>query len=156
MKGSGLKDRARTVVVGAGIVGASAAYHLAELGERDVLVLDQGPLFETGGSSSHAPGLAFQTNGSRMMCRIAQESVALYATLDVDGEPAWYGVGGSRSRPRESAYAGAEAAAGFARSYGLEGAELLTPAETAEKIRSSIPPRSSGRTTCPRTASPGP
>jgi glycine/D-amino acid oxidase-like deaminating enzyme len=38
-------------VVGAGIVGASAAYHLAELGERDVLVLDQGPLFETGGSS---------------------------------------------------------------------------------------------------------
>ncbi|HET8525314.1 MAG TPA: FAD-dependent oxidoreductase, partial [Actinomycetota bacterium] len=57
-------DRARTVVVGAGIVGASAAYHLAELGEPDVLVLDQGPLFETGGSTTHAPGLAFQTNGS--------------------------------------------------------------------------------------------
>jgi hypothetical protein len=89
-----MRDRAQTVVVGAGIVGVSAAYHLAELGQPDVLVLDQGPLFETGGSSSHAPGLAFQTNGSRMMCRIAQESVALYATLDVDGELAWYGVGG--------------------------------------------------------------
>ena len=37
-----MKDRARTVVIGAGIVGASAAYHLAELGERDLLVLDQG------------------------------------------------------------------------------------------------------------------
>jgi dimethylglycine oxidase len=40
-----LRDRAHTVIVGAGIVGASAAYHLAELGESDVLVVDQGPLF---------------------------------------------------------------------------------------------------------------
>ena len=129
-----MRERARTVVVGAGIVGASAAYHLAELGERDVLVLDQGPLFETGGSSSHAPGLAFQTNGSRMMCRIAQESVALYATLDVDGEPAWYGVGGIEVATTEARMRELKRRLGFARSYGLEGAELLTPAETAEKI----------------------
>ena len=31
-KGNGMRDRAQTVIVGAGIVGASAAYHLAELG----------------------------------------------------------------------------------------------------------------------------
>ena len=129
-----MRDRARTVVVGAGIVGASAAYHLAELGEPDVLVLDQGPLFETGGSSSHAPGLAFQTNGSRMMCRIAQESVALYATLDVDGEPGWYGVGGIEVATTAARMQELKRRLGFARSYGLEGAELLTPAETAEKI----------------------
>ena len=106
-----MRDRARTVVIGAGIVGASAAYHLAELGEPDVLVLDQGPLFETGGSTTHAPGLAFQTNGSRMMCRIAQESVALYATLEHDGEPAWYGVGGIEVATSEARMAGAEASA---------------------------------------------
>ena len=87
------------MVVGAGIVGTSAAYHLAELGERDVLVLDQGPLFETGGSTTHAPGLAFQTNGSRMMCRIAQESVALYATLTTTACPPGTASAGSRSRP---------------------------------------------------------
>src|SRR5439155_26176174 len=92
-EGIGMRDRAQTVIVGAGIVGASAAYHLAELGVTDVLVVDQGPLFETGGSSSHAPGLVFQTNGSRTMCRIAQDTVALYAALEVDGEPGWYGVG---------------------------------------------------------------
>jgi dimethylglycine oxidase len=129
-----MRGRARTVVVGAGIVGASAAYHLAELGDADVLVVDQGPLFDTGGSTTHAPGLAFQTNGSRMMCRIAQESVALYATLEVDGLPAWYGVGGievatSGARMREL-----KRRLGFARSYGLEGAELLTRNEAAEKI----------------------
>ena len=122
------------MVVGAGIVGASAAYHLAELGEPDVLVLDQGPLFETGGSSSHAPGLAFQTNGSRMMCRIAQESVALYATLDVDGEPGWYGVGGIEVATTAARMQELKRRLGFARSYGLDDADLLTPAETAEKI----------------------
>ena len=89
-----LPDRARTVVVGAGIVGTSAAFHLAELGETDILVVDQGPLFETGGSSSHAPGLVFQTNGSRTMCRIARDTVALYADLELDGERGWYGMGG--------------------------------------------------------------
>ena len=122
------------MVVGAGIVGTSAAYHLAELGEGDVLVLDQGPLFETGGSSSHAPGLAFQTNGSRMMCRIAQESVALYATLEVDGAPGWYGVGGIEVATTEPRMRELKRRLGFGRSYGLEGAELLTPAETAEAI----------------------
>ena len=76
-----MRDRAQTVIVGAGIVGASAAYHLAELGATDVLVIDQGPLFETGGSTSHAPGLVFQTNGSRTMCRIAQDTVRLYDSL---------------------------------------------------------------------------
>ena len=54
----------------------------------DVLVLEQGPLFETGGSTSHAPGIIFQTNPSRTMCRIAQDSVELYGSLDVDGEHA--------------------------------------------------------------------
>ena len=46
-----LPTRAQTVIVGAGIVGASAAYHLADLGVTDVLVIDQGPLFATGGST---------------------------------------------------------------------------------------------------------
>ena len=122
------------MIVGAGIVGTSAAYHLAALGEPDVLVLEQGPLFDTGGSTTHAPGLAFQTNGSRMMCRIAQESVALYATLEQDGLPAWYGVGGIEVATSEARMRELKRRLGFARSYGLEGAELLTPEEAARKV----------------------
>ena len=76
-----MQDQARLVIVGAGIVGCSAAYHLAKLGWRDILVLDQGPLFETGGSTSHAPGLIFQTNGSRLMCKMAQYTVGLLEGL---------------------------------------------------------------------------
>ena len=43
-----MRDRAETVIIGAGIVGTSAAYHLAELGVTDVLVLDQGRITEDG------------------------------------------------------------------------------------------------------------
>ena len=45
---------ASLVIVGAGIVGASAAYHFARLGWTDVVVVDQGPIPATGGSTSHA------------------------------------------------------------------------------------------------------
>jgi glycine cleavage system aminomethyltransferase T/glycine/D-amino acid oxidase-like deaminating enzyme len=128
-----LPTRAETVIVGAGIVGASAAYHLADLGVTDVLVIDQGPLFATGGSTSHAPGLVFQTNGSRTMCRIAQDSVALYDTLDVDGEPVWYGVGGLELATTPERIAELKRRQGFARSWGIEGTELLSPDECAER-----------------------
>ena len=49
-------NKSRIIIVGSGITGASTAYHLAKLGWKDITVLDQGPLFETGGSTSHAPG----------------------------------------------------------------------------------------------------
>jgi glycine cleavage system aminomethyltransferase T/glycine/D-amino acid oxidase-like deaminating enzyme len=129
-----MQSRAETVVVGAGIVGVSAAYHLAELGVTDVLVLDQGPLFETGGSSSHAPGLVFQTNGSRTMCRIAQDTVALYDGLDLDGEPGWYGVGSLEVATTPERVEELKRRQGFARSYGIEGTELLTPTEAAARL----------------------
>ncbi|MFC6726213.1 FAD-dependent oxidoreductase, partial [Halobium palmae] len=48
-----LPTEADTVVVGAGAVGCSVAYHLTELGAEDVTVVDQGPLPVTGGSSVH-------------------------------------------------------------------------------------------------------
>src|SRR5213592_2842883 len=129
-----MRDRAHTVIVGAGIVGASAAYHLAELGAPDVLVIDQGPLFETGGSTSHAPGLVFQTNPSRTMCRIAQDSVRLYADLEAGGEAAWYGVGGIEVATTPERMTELHRRRGWATSYGVGDTEILTPEQTAERI----------------------
>ncbi len=130
-----MRDRAQLVIIGAGIVGTSAAYHLAELGITDVLVLDQGPLFETGGSTSHAPGLVFQTNGSRTMCRLARYTVELYAGLEpVDDGPVWFGVGGIEVATTPERMQELKRRVGFARSYGIEGAALLTPEETVARI----------------------
>jgi glycine/D-amino acid oxidase-like deaminating enzyme len=69
------------VIIGAGIVGCALADELTGRGWTDVTVLEQGPLFETGGSSSHAPGLVFQTNPSRTMARLARYTVEKYSEL---------------------------------------------------------------------------
>ena len=77
-----LPERAGTVVVGAGCVGCSAAYHLTQLGREDVVVVDRGPLYETGGSTSHAPGLVYQTAGGKLMTELASYTRELYSGFD--------------------------------------------------------------------------
>ena len=129
-----LPDRARVVIIGAGVVGSSAAHFLTLHGWRDIVVLDQGPLFEVLGSTSHAPGLVFQTNPSRTVCQLAQWTVELYRELEVEEEgPAFYPVGSieiaySRDRQQEL-----KRRLGFARSWGLR-AQLITPQEVKALI----------------------
>jgi len=125
--------RARVVVIGAGIVGCSAAFCLTRKGWRDVVVLDQGPLFETGGSTSHAPGLVFQTNSSKTMTELAKRTVALYSQLTVGAQPCYYPVGSLEVAYTRTRLEDLKRKRGFAMSWGLP-SELLTPAEAAQKL----------------------
>ncbi|MDO9378001.1 MAG: FAD-dependent oxidoreductase [Nocardioidaceae bacterium] len=84
----------KVVVIGAGVVGAAVADELTERGWTDVTVVDQGPMPFTGGSSTHAPGLVFQANGSRMMTELARYTVEKLVGLDDDGDPCFLQVGG--------------------------------------------------------------
>ncbi|MBC3190457.1 FAD-dependent oxidoreductase [Pseudonocardia sp. C8] len=84
----------RVVIIGAGIVGTNLADELTERGWTDVTVVDQGPLPLTGGSTSHAPGLVFQTTGSKTMTEFATYTVEKLKSLDVDGEWCFNQVGG--------------------------------------------------------------
>ena len=61
----------RVVIIGAGIVGANLADELVGRGWTDITVVEQGPLSTPGGSTSHAPGLVYQTNTSRSMALFA-------------------------------------------------------------------------------------
>ena len=67
----------KVVIIGAGIVGAGLADELTERGWTDVTVLEQGRLWAAGGSTSHAPGLVFQTNGSKAMTEYAAYTVEI-------------------------------------------------------------------------------
>ena len=85
-----LPDRARVVIIGGGVGGASIAYHLAALGERDVILLDRNEL--TSGSTFHSAGLVGQLRSSVSLTRMMMDSVSLYRTLDCG----WVECGGIR------------------------------------------------------------
>ncbi|MHB8732951.1 MAG: GcvT family protein [bacterium] len=128
-----MREHARLVIIGAGIVGCSAAYHLARKGWRDIVVLDQGPLFETGGSTSHAPGLVFQTNPSRTMTDLAKRTVALYSRLGGDGEPCFYPAGSMEVATTPARWEELTRRRGLGKSWGLEGA-LLSPGDARNRL----------------------
>jgi 4-methylaminobutanoate oxidase (formaldehyde-forming) len=85
-----LPDRARIVIIGGGVGGAAIAYHLAELGERDVILVERNEL--TSGSTFHSAGLVGQLRSSVSLTRLMMDSVALYGRLDCG----WVQCGGIR------------------------------------------------------------
>jgi glycine/D-amino acid oxidase-like deaminating enzyme len=137
-----MSSSTHVVVLGAGVVGASVAYHLAELGWTDVVVIDKGSIPATGGSSSHAPGLAFQTNPSRMMTQLARYTVELYMSLEHD-EPTFLQVGGIEVATTRQSWRELQCKHGLATSWGLD-AELLSPDEVAARVPLVDPGRIDG------------
>jgi glycine cleavage system aminomethyltransferase T/glycine/D-amino acid oxidase-like deaminating enzyme len=126
-------SQARAVVIGGGIVGCSLAYHLTRLGWRDVVVLDQGPLPQNWGSTSHAPGLMFQHNVSRTVCQLAQWSVATYREVDLPTSPAVFPVGSLEVAETAERWAELKRRVGQARAWGLE-AHLIEPDEVKRRF----------------------
>jgi len=122
-------SRAETVVVGAGAVGCSVAYHLAELGAEDIVVVDQGPLPVTGGSSVHAPGIMFQTSPSKTQTKAAHYTSRLLKDAGVYDE-----VGGIEVARSEERMDFLRRRVEWATSYGLPEPQLLSPEEVAEHL----------------------
>lgn len=121
----------RIVIIGAGVVGAALADELVTRGCTRVTVLDQGPLPVTGGSSSHAPGFVFQVNGSRVMCGLAQRTLAKLDGLEVDGRRVLDRIGGLEVATTEGQLAELRRRYGYALAWGVP-AELIEPARVAE------------------------
>lgn len=126
-------QHARLIIVGAGIVGSSAAYHFAQLGWRDILVLDKGHLYQNDGSTSHAPGGMFLTNSSKMMTEFAKYSRKLYSSLETPEGPCAFLVGGLEvARTAERLY-DLRRKQGWAQAYGLE-SHILGPGEVRDLV----------------------
>jgi len=124
-----LPTTAETVVVGAGAVGCSVAYHLSELGAEDVVVVDQGPLPVTGGSSTHAPGIMFQTSPSKLMTKTAHYTSRLLSDAGVYDE-----VGGIEVARSEERMDFLQRRVEHATAYGLPDPQLLSPEEVTDYL----------------------
>ncbi|MDN3295358.1 FAD-dependent oxidoreductase [Streptomyces ficellus] len=122
----------RVVVIGAGIVGCSLADELTARGWTDVTVLEQGPLPSPGGSTSHAPGLVFQTNASKTLTEFAAYTVEKFSALEADGQPCFHRVGGLELATTEERLAELHRRAGYAASWGVRG-ELI-PASRCKEL----------------------
>lgn len=92
MVASSAEHSAQTVIIGAGIVGCSIAYHLAAKGYKDMLVVDRASIDRPAGSTGHAPGLLAQISASPVMTALAKISAVLYTALPPE-KPAYSAVG---------------------------------------------------------------
>jgi glycine cleavage system aminomethyltransferase T/glycine/D-amino acid oxidase-like deaminating enzyme len=123
-----LPQAARAVVIGAGIVGNSLAYHLARLGWKEIVLLDKGPFPSPGGSTGHASNFIFPVDHSKEMTLFTQESVRQYRALDVFTLSGGIEIARTEERKEEL-----KRRLASARSWGEE-AELLTPAQVKQRI----------------------
>jgi glycine cleavage system aminomethyltransferase T/glycine/D-amino acid oxidase-like deaminating enzyme len=132
-----MRDRARAVVIGGGVGGASVLYWLARLGWEDVLLVERADL--TSGSTFHSAGLVGQLRGSLSLTRMMMNSVDLYRTLadEVGLETGWHEVGSLRLASTEERMEELARQAGWAKTFGLP-LELIS----AEEAQTLFPPMS--------------
>jgi glycine cleavage system aminomethyltransferase T/glycine/D-amino acid oxidase-like deaminating enzyme len=126
---SSLPREARAVVIGSGIVGNSLAFHLADQGWSDVVLLDKGPLPNPGGSTGHASNFIFLVDHSKEMTQLTLESARQYRELGVYTECGGIEVARTEERMEELRRRMASA-----KSWGVEPVSLLTPAEVKELV----------------------
>ena len=110
----------RVVIIGAGIVGANLADELVDRGWTDITVVEQGPLATPGGSTSHAPGLVYQTNPSRSMALFAGYTVQKLLDLSADGRSCFNQVGGLEVATTPARLEDLKRKLGWAQSWGID------------------------------------
>ena len=121
-------EQAGAVIVGAGIVGNSLAYHLARLGWRDLVLVDKGPMPNPGGSTGHASNFIYEIEYSKMMMELTADSTAQYEELGVFIESGGFEVARTEARMQELLRRASAATA-----WGID-FELVTPARVRELV----------------------
>ena len=120
-------------MIGGGVGGCSIAYHLAKLGLKDVVLVEQFDL--TYGSTWHSAGLVGQLRSSVSLTRMMMYSVELYAALrrETGKDPGWHELGGIRLASSQARLEEIQRQAGWAKTFGLP-LEIISAAEAEERF----------------------
>ena len=123
-----IPTRASAVIVGAGIVGNSLAFHLARLGWSDLVLVDKGPMPNPGGSTGHASNFIFPIEYSKMMMELTADSTRQYQELGVFTESGGIEVARTAERMTEL-----RRRCSAAKAWGIP-VRLLTPDEVVKLV----------------------
>jgi glycine cleavage system aminomethyltransferase T/glycine/D-amino acid oxidase-like deaminating enzyme len=125
---SDVPTSANVVVIGAGIVGNSVVHHLAELGWKDIVQVDKGPLPNPGGSTGHASNFIFPVDHNKEMAHLTLDSQRQYEEMGVNAASGGIEVGRTEARMEEF-----RRRMTSAKAWGIE-SYLLSPAEVKEQV----------------------
>jgi glycine cleavage system aminomethyltransferase T/glycine/D-amino acid oxidase-like deaminating enzyme len=120
--------QAQVVVIGAGIVGNSVVYHLAQKGWRDIVLIDKGPLPNPGGSTGHASNFIFPLDHSKEMTALTVDSMDQFKEMGVFTECGGLEVARTEARMEEL-----RRRMSSAKSWGVE-AHMITPSEVYDLV----------------------
>lgn len=128
-----MRDRADLVIIGGGVIGLSLAYHLARLGMRDILVVEQGYLCF--GASGRNGGGVRQQWSTEEHIRLAKISVGLYRSFCAEtGYNIWFRQGGYLFIARDAEHASAlEKNVALQNRLGVR-TRLLSPPQVAKMV----------------------
>ena len=126
-------DHARAVIIGGGVGGTSIAYHLAELGWTDIVLVDRAEL--TSGSTFHSAGLVGQLRSSVTLTKMMMYGTDLYRRLRTETgvDPSWHEVGSLRLASSKARLEELQRQVGWARTFGLP-LELISAAEARDRF----------------------
>jgi 4-methylaminobutanoate oxidase (formaldehyde-forming) len=126
-------EHARAVIIGGGVGGTSIAYHLAERGWTDVVLVERADL--TSGSTFHSAGLVGQLRGTVTLTKMMMYGTDLYRRLrDETGvDPSWHEVGSIRLASSRARMDELERQAGWAKTFGLP-MDLITATEAQDRF----------------------
>ncbi len=119
---------AKVVIIGAGIVGNSIAYHLANLGWKDIVQIDKGPLPNPGGSTGHASNFLYLADHNKEMAELTLESAHQYEDWGVYTMCGGLEVARSQERLNEL-----RRKVDSSKNWGID-SRMVTPAEIKELV----------------------
>ncbi|NQU29432.1 MAG: FAD-binding oxidoreductase, partial [Anaerolineae bacterium] len=123
-----MRDQAQVVVIGGGITGCSIAYHLAQMGWTDVILLEKGEL--TSGTTFHSVGLVSQFRTSPAQMLLMNYSIQLYNQFktEVGKTLGWHQVGSLRLASSPDQLKALQRNVSRTKALGLD-AGIISPAE---------------------------